>query len=76
MWALISELVRITKTLVGARESAIGGTGKLTSPAAAFAGDAGHEDRAVPPWDPEFKADGRAQQRAMTGLPPLARWSA
>jgi hypothetical protein len=46
MWALISELVRITKTLVGARESAIGGTGKLTSPAAAFAGDAGHEDRA------------------------------
>jgi hypothetical protein len=38
MWLLISQLGRVPKTLVWDRESAIGGTGKLTTPAAAFAG--------------------------------------
>ncbi|HET6260321.1 MAG TPA: IS21 family transposase, partial [Pseudonocardia sp.] len=38
MWQLISGLERVSKTLVWDREAAIGGTGKLTAPAAAFAG--------------------------------------
>jgi transposase len=55
MWALISELGRVTKTLVWDRESAIGGTGKLTSPASAFAGTLATRIRLAPPRDPEFK---------------------
>jgi hypothetical protein len=38
MWLLISQLGRVPKTLVWDRESAIGGSGRLTAPAAAFAG--------------------------------------
>jgi transposase len=55
MWQLISQLGRVPKTLVWDRESAIGGTGKLTAPAAAFAGTLATRIRLAPPRDPEFK---------------------
>ena len=55
MWLLISQLGRVPKTLVWDRESAIGGTGKLTTPAAAFAGTLATRIRLAPPRDPEFK---------------------
>src|SRR3954470_586725 len=55
MWLLISRLGRVPKTLVWDRESAIGGSGKLTAPAAAFAGTLATRIRLAPPRDPEFK---------------------
>jgi transposase len=55
MWALISGLGRVSKTLVWDRESAIGGSGKLTPVAAAFAGTLATRIRLAPPRDPEFK---------------------
>lgn len=41
MWSLISGIGRVTHTLVWDREAAIGGSGKVTALAAAFAGRAG-----------------------------------
>jgi hypothetical protein len=38
MWQLVNGIGRVTKRLVWDRESAIGGTGRLSAPAAAFAG--------------------------------------
>lgn len=38
------------------REAAIGGTGKLTVPAATFAGTLGVRIKLAPPRDPEFEA--------------------
>jgi transposase len=55
MWQLISGIGRVTRTLVWDRESAIGGTGKVTVPAAAFAGTLATQIRLAPPRDPEFK---------------------
>ena len=55
MWSLISGIGRVTKTLVWDRESAIGGTGRVTAPAAAFAGTLATRIRLAPPRDPEFK---------------------
>jgi hypothetical protein len=55
MWELISQMGRVTKTLVWDREAAIGGTGKVTAPAAAFAGTLATKIRLAPPRDPEFK---------------------
>jgi len=55
MWQLISGIGRVTRTLVWDRESAIGGTGKVTVPAAAFAGTLATRIRLAPPRDPEFK---------------------
>jgi len=55
MWALISQIGRVTKTLVWDRESAIGGTGRVSSPAAAFAGTLATRIQLAPPRDPEFK---------------------
>jgi transposase len=55
MWALISQIGRVTKTLVWDRESAIGGTGRVSAPAAAFAGTLATRIRLAPPRDPEFK---------------------
>lgn len=55
MWVLISKLGRVPKTLVWDRESAIGGTGKVTVPAAAFAGTLAARILLAPPRDPEFK---------------------
>lgn len=55
MWSLISQLGRVPKTLVWDRESAIGGTGRVTAPAASFAGTLATRIRLAPPRDPEFK---------------------
>jgi hypothetical protein len=55
MWQLISALERVSKTLVWDREAAIGGTGKLTAEAAAFAGTLATTIRLAPRRDPEFK---------------------
>ncbi len=55
MWMLINQIGRVTKTLVWDREAAIGGTGKVTAPAAAFAGTLATRIRLAPPRDPEFK---------------------
>lgn len=55
MWQLISQMGRVTKTLVWDREAAIGGTGKVTAPAAAFAGTLATRIVLAPPRDPEFK---------------------
>jgi len=55
MWLGIREVGRVTKTLVWDRESAIGGTGKVSVPAAAFAGTLATKISLAPPRDPEFK---------------------
>ncbi|MCK9930803.1 IS21 family transposase [Frankia sp. Mgl5] len=55
MWQLIGQIGRVPRTLVWDRESAIGGTGKVTAPAAAFAGTLATRIRLAPPRDPEFK---------------------
>jgi transposase len=55
MWTLISTIGRVPKTLVWDRESAIGGTGRVTAPAAAFAGTLATRITLAPPRDPEFK---------------------
>ena len=55
MWTLISQLGRVPKVLVWDRESAIGGTGKVTVPAAASAGTLATRILLAPPRDPEFK---------------------
>lgn len=55
MWQLIAGLGAVTKTLVWDRESAIGGGGKVTSLAAAFAGTLATSIKLAPPRDPEFK---------------------
>jgi hypothetical protein len=45
----------VTKTLLWDREAAIGGTGRVSVPAAAFAGTLATQIRLAPPRDPEFK---------------------
>ena len=55
MWQLIQGVGRVTKTLVWDRESAIGGGGRVTVPAAAFAGTLAAKIVLAPPRDPEFK---------------------
>jgi hypothetical protein len=55
MWQLIAGIGRVPKTLVWDRESAIGGTGRVSVPAAAFAGTLATRIRLAPPRDPEFK---------------------
>jgi hypothetical protein len=55
MWQLISQVGRVTTTLVWDRESAIGGTGRVSAPAAAFAGTLATRIQLAPPRDPEFK---------------------
>ncbi|MFD8754652.1 IS21 family transposase [Kitasatospora sp. NPDC059577] len=55
MWSLIHGIGRVPKTLVWDREAAIGGTGKVTAPAAAFAGTLATRIKLAPPRDPEFK---------------------
>jgi Integrase core domain/Sigma-70, region 4 len=55
MWELIQQVGRVTKTLVWDRESAIGGSGKVTAPTAAFAGTLATTIRLAPPRDPEYK---------------------
>ena len=55
MWQLLGALDAVSKTLVWDREAAIGGTGKPTAEAAAFAGTLATTIRLAPPRDPEFK---------------------
>ncbi|MGW2207716.1 IS21 family transposase [Streptomyces sp. NPDC001774] len=55
MWQLIGRIGRVPKTLVWDREAAIGGSGKLTAPAAAFAGTLATRIKLAPPRDPEYK---------------------
>jgi len=55
MWALIGGVGRVTRTLLWDRESAIGGTGRVSTPAAAFAGTLATQIKLAPPRDPEFK---------------------
>lgn len=55
MWTLISQVGRVTRTLVWDREAAIGGTGKVTTPAAGFAGTLATQINLAPPRDPEYK---------------------
>jgi transposase len=55
MWTLIRGVGRVTHTLLWDRESAIGGKGRVTAPAAAFAGTLASRIRLAPPRDAEFK---------------------
>jgi transposase len=55
MWALIQGVGRVTRTMLWDRESAIGGTGRVSAPAAAFAGTLATQIRLAPPRDAEFK---------------------
>lgn len=55
MWTLISDLGRVPKALVWDREAAIGGAGRVSAPAVAFAGTLATQIRLLPPRDPESK---------------------
>ncbi|SBT40359.1 IS21 family transposase [Micromonospora narathiwatensis] len=55
MWEIVAGWGASPRTLVWDREAAIGGTGKLTTEAASFAGTIGVRIRLAPPRDPEFK---------------------
>jgi transposase len=55
MWELVCRLGRVPMTLVWDRESAIGGTGRVSAPAAAFAGTLATQIKLAPPRDPEYK---------------------
>jgi transposase len=55
MWQLIHGIGRVPKTLVWDREAAIGGSGRVSTPAAAFAGTLATKIMLAPPKDPEFK---------------------
>ena len=55
MWQLIAQVGRVTKVLVWDREAGIGGTGRPTAAAAAFAGTLATRIVLAPRHDPEFK---------------------
>ncbi len=55
MWALLVGLGAVSKRLWWDRESAIGGSGKVSAAAAAFAGTLACKVVLAPPRDPEFK---------------------
>jgi len=55
MWQLIGVWGRCPRNLIWDREAAIGGTGRLSAEAAAFAGTLGVRIRLAPPRDPESK---------------------
>lgn len=55
MWTLIAGVGRVSKSLLWDRESAIGGGGRVTTEAAAFAGTLATTIRLAPRRDPEFK---------------------
>lgn len=55
MWQLINDVGAVPKTLISDRESTIGGKGKVTELAAAFAGTLATRIVLAPPRDPEFK---------------------
>ena len=55
MWSLICGWGRVPKTLVWDREAAIGGTGRVSTAASAFAGTLATRIQLAPPRDPEYK---------------------
>lgn len=55
MWTIIGRMGRVTRELVWDRESAIGGTGRVSAAAAGFAGTLATRIRLAPPRDAEFK---------------------
>jgi len=55
MWQLIEGVGAVSKTLIWDRESAIGGSGRVSEPAVAFAGSLATRIRLLPPRDPESK---------------------
>jgi transposase len=55
MWLLICRWGRIPKTLVWDREAAIGGSGRVSTAATAFAGTLATRIQLAPPRDPEYK---------------------
>lgn len=55
MWSLICRWGRVPKTLVWDREAAIGGTGRVSTAATAFAGTLATRVQLAPPRDPEYK---------------------
>lgn len=55
MWEIIGGWGRCPRSLLWDREAAIGGTGRLTAEAAAFAGTLGVRIKLAPPRDPETK---------------------
>ena len=55
MWEVVGGWGACPRTLVWDREAAIGGSGRLTTDAAAFAGTLGVRIRLAPPRDPESK---------------------
>ncbi|MBM7369562.1 transposase [Gordonia hydrophobica] len=61
MWELIAGVGKVSKTLVWDRESAIGGRGKLTDPAAMFAGTLGTRIVLAPPRDRRVQGHDRTQ---------------
>src|SRR3954452_6793461 len=73
MWALISQVGRVTKTLVWDRESAIGGTGRVSAPAAAFAGTLATRIRLAPPREPEGKGMGERKDGVVEPWGPPGR---
>ena len=55
MWTSVAKIGRVTKTLLWDRDSAIGGTGRVITPAVAFAGTLATQIKLAPPRDPEYK---------------------
>lgn len=55
MWQLINDVGAVHETLIWDRESVIGGKGKVTELAGAFAGTLATRIVLAPPRDPEFK---------------------
>jgi len=54
-WRLVQQVGAVTRTLVWDRESAIGGTGRVSPAMTGFAGTLGIGVRLAPARDPEFK---------------------
>jgi transposase len=54
-WRLVQQVGAVTRTLVWDRESAIGGTGRVSQAMTGFAGTLGVGVRLAPARDPEFK---------------------
>lgn len=70
MWCLVCGIGRVTKTLVWDREAAIGGTGKATAPASAFAGTLATRIKLAPATGSRVRRPGRAQQPVPGDLVP------
>ncbi len=70
MWSLLEQIGRVPKTLVWDREAAIGGIGKLTTPAAAFAGTLATRILLAPARGSGVQGHGRTRERLPGDLFP------